>query len=49
MCIRDSYSTIAAVRFGLDPDTYGIPLVTSVLDLVGAFTFILAIELLGII
>lgn len=43
------YSTIAAVRFGLDPDTYGIPLVTSVLDLVGAFTFILAIELLGII
>lgn len=43
------YSTVAAVRFGLDPDTYGIPLVTSVLDLVGAFTFILAIELLGII
>lgn len=43
------YSTIAAVRFGLDPDTYGIPLVTSSLDLAGAFTFILAIELLGII
>lgn len=38
------YGTIVAVRFGVDPDTYGIPLVTSVLDLVGAFTFVLAIE-----
>lgn len=42
------YTTIAAVRFGLDPDTYGIPLVTSTLDLVGAFTFILTLDLLGI-
>ena len=41
------YSTIAAVRFGLDPDTYGIPLVTSTLDLVGAFTFILTLDLFG--
>ena len=41
------YTTIASVRAGLDPDTYGIPLVTSVLDLVGAFTLILAVELLG--
>ncbi|MEM7095669.1 MAG: magnesium transporter [Actinomycetota bacterium] len=41
------YSTIGSVRAGLDPDTYGIPLVTSTLDLVGAFTLILAIELLG--
>ncbi len=38
------YGTIAAVHFGADPDTYGIPLVTSVLDLVGAFTFVLAIN-----
>lgn len=43
------YGTIAAVRFGLDPDTWGIPLVTSALDLVGAFTFILAVNLLGIL
>lgn len=41
------YSTIVSVRVGLDPDTYGIPLVTSALDLLGAFTLILAIELLG--
>ena len=41
------YSTIGSVRVGLDPDTYGIPLVTSTLDLLGAFTLILAINLLG--
>lgn len=43
------YGTLAAVNFGLDPDTYGIPLVTSVLDLAGAFTFIGVVELLGIL
>jgi mgtE-like transporter len=42
------YTTVAAVRFGLDPDTYGIPMVTSSLDLVGAFTLIAAIVALGI-
>ena len=31
------YGTMVAVRYGLDPDTYGIPIVTSTLDLVGAF------------
>lgn len=41
------YSTIASVRIGLDPDTYGIPLVTSALDLLGAFTLILAVAILG--
>lgn len=43
------YSTIGSVRAGLDPDTYGIPLVTSMLDLLGAFTLILAIDALGIV
>lgn len=43
------YGTIAAVRFGLDPDTWGIPLVTSTLDLGGAFTFILMVEALGLV
>jgi mgtE-like transporter len=42
------YGTIVAVRLGLDPDTYGIPLVTSSVDLVGAFALILAILTLGI-
>lgn len=42
------YGTIVAVRSGLDPDTYGIPLVTSVLDLAGAFTFVVAVEAIGL-
>ena len=42
------YGTIAAVRFGVDPDTYGIPLVTSTLDLVGAFALVLVIHALGV-
>lgn len=43
------YGTIVSVRSGLDPDTYGIPLVTSTLDLVGVFTFIIAVEALGVV
>lgn len=42
------YATIVAVRFGLDPDTYGIPMVTSSLDFIGAFTLILAIVAVGV-
>ena len=42
------YGTLAAVRFGLDPDTYGIPMVTSSLDLVGAFTLIVAVVAVGV-
>lgn len=42
------YGTILAVRGGVDPDTYGIPIVSSSVDLVGAFTLILAIVALGI-
>jgi mgtE-like transporter len=42
------YGTIAAYRTGVDPDTYGIPVVSSSVDLVGAFTLIIAIALLGL-
>ncbi len=42
------YGTLGAVRFGVDPDTYGIPMVTSSLDLVGAFTLILAVVAVGV-
>ena len=42
------YGTIAAVRLGVDPDTYGIPLVTSAVDLVGAYALVLAITWTGI-
>ncbi len=42
------YGTIAAVRTGIDPDTYGIPIVSSSVDLVGALTLIIAITALGL-
>jgi mgtE-like transporter len=43
------YGTMFAVRFDLDPDTYGIPLVTSTLDLVGAFTLVFALEAFNVL
>lgn len=43
------YGTMFAVRFDLDPDTYGIPIVTSTLDLVGAFTLVFALEALDVL
>ncbi len=42
------YGAIATYRLGLDPDNHGIPLITSSMDLVGAFALILAIVLVGI-
>ena len=42
------YGTIAAGRFGADPDTYGIPLVTSSVDFIGAVALIVVIVSVGI-
>src|SRR3546814_834238 len=42
------YGSIAAVRTGIDPDTYGIPLVSSTVDLVGVLTLVVAIAVLGL-
>ena len=42
------YVAIATFRLGLDPDIHGIPLITSSMDLVGAFALILAIVIVGI-
>lgn len=42
------YGAIAAYRTGLDPDNHGIPLITSSMDLVGAFSLVLALVILGI-
>ncbi len=42
------YGTFAAVRFGLDPDSHGIPLVSASLDVVGAATLIAALVLWGV-
>jgi mgtE-like transporter len=41
------YGALAALRLHVDPDTYGIPLVTSSVDLVGAFALIVAILAVG--
>jgi mgtE-like transporter len=43
------YGTILAERVGADPDTYGIPLVSSAMDLVGALTLVAALAALGIL
>lgn len=42
------YGTLAVVRFGLDPDSHGIPLVSATLDLVGAATLIGALLVWGV-
>jgi mgtE-like transporter len=42
------YGTIATVRLGIDPDTYGIPMVSSTVDLIGALTLVVAITTLGL-
>lgn len=39
------YGTLAVVRFGLDPDNHGIPVVSASLDVVGALTLIGALVL----
>jgi len=43
------YSTMLSVRLGVNPDTYGIPIITAVLDLVGAFILLLVIDLLRVV
>ncbi|MGH9041846.1 MAG: magnesium transporter [Acidimicrobiia bacterium] len=42
------YGTAAAFRLGLDPDTYGVPVVTSSVDFLGAVALIVTIVGLGI-
>ena len=42
------YGSIATFRLGFDPDNYGIPIMTSSMDLVGALAVILAIALVGV-
>ena len=42
------YGTALAVRAGVDPDTYGMPLVTSSVDLGGAAALVLTIGWMGV-
>lgn len=43
------YSTVGAVLLRLDPDTYGIPVVTSSVDFLGSATLLGAAALLGLL
>lgn len=42
------YGTIVTVRLGIDPDTFGIPMVSSTVDLIGALSLVAAIAALGL-
>ncbi|MET1003153.1 MAG: magnesium transporter [Acidimicrobiia bacterium] len=42
------FGALGTFRYGLDPDNFGIPLVSSASDLLGAVSLILAIVILGI-
>jgi mgtE-like transporter len=42
------YTAAISFRLGLDPDNYGIPVVTSSMDLLGAIALILSMVVLGI-
>jgi mgtE-like transporter len=42
------YGTLIVVRFGLDPDNHGIPLVSASLDVVGALTLVGALLVWGV-
>lgn len=42
------YLAILTTRFGLDPDNHAVPIITSVMDLVGVLTFLFVLSLLGV-
>ncbi len=48
VCVVAYYGTLVVVRFGLDPDNHGIPMVSASLDLVGSATLILALIVWGV-
>ncbi len=48
VCVVAYYGTLLVVRFGLDPDNHGIPMVSASLDVVGSITLIVALLVWGI-
>jgi mgtE-like transporter len=42
------YLAVVTVRFGLDPDNHGVPVVTSTMDLAGVVCVLVAMTLLGV-
>lgn len=42
------YGSVTSYRLGLDPDTYGIPIITAAVDLFGFLSLIIALNLFGL-
>ncbi len=42
------YGSVGSYRLGLDPDTYGIPIITAVVDLLGFMSLIIALIIFGL-
>jgi mgtE-like transporter len=42
------YGSVASFRLGLDPDTYGIPIITAAVDLLGFMSLIIALIFFGL-
>ncbi len=42
------YGSVMSYRFGLDPDTYGIPIITAAVDLLGFMSLIIALIIFGL-
>jgi mgtE-like transporter len=42
------YGSVASYRLGLDPDTYGIPIITAAVDLLGFMSLIIALIVFGL-
>jgi mgtE-like transporter len=43
------YGSVVSYRFGLDPDTYGIPIITSAVDLLGFVSLIISLIVFGVV
>ncbi|MDN5698530.1 MAG: magnesium transporter, partial [Rubrobacter sp.] len=42
------YGSVTSFRLGMDPDTYGIPIITAAVDLFGFVSLIIALSVFGI-
>lgn len=43
------YGSIVSYRFGLDPDTYGIPIIAAAVDLLGFMSLIISLVVFGLV
>jgi mgtE-like transporter len=43
------YGSVLSYRVGLDPDTYGIPIITAAVDLLGFISLIIALRIFGLV